>query len=277
MVLQGGCVRLKGERRSPVIVWPNEAALDLVSEPGKVRVLNRLSGETIELDKGVNLGGNSGDLTDETNIIDANPACPGPYFQMGNFGPLEPIEQSEIEGRATALQQERRLSRVEALRLAREERARDERFHELRARLLKEAPDSYAGLYPYQGRATIKFSHDPEAELRRLVPPDLLPFATAERAPRPLAELKAEKDRFLDQVERIGLSARAYEDIEHGRIVITAEDLRTLSRAAAAEQIEFPPGAVVQSQGAMPEGQFGDEHTQALNRRLESAPDWAKM
>ncbi|MDQ3482674.1 MAG: hypothetical protein M3448_04625, partial [Pseudomonadota bacterium] len=244
VVLEDGCLRLRGERHSPVIVWRNEAALDLVSEPGKVRILNRMSGESIEAGKRVSLGGNLGEVSD-TEIIDAHPSCPGPYFQMGNFGPLEPIEQAEIEGRAAVLQQERKLSSADALRFARGEKAREERFSELAERLLREAPESYAGLYPYQGRATIKFARDPQAELQRLVPADLRPFVKAERAPRPLASLKAQKERFLKQAERLGVAATAYEDIERGRVVISSADLLALSRAAAAGQIAIPAGAVI--------------------------------
>ncbi|HVL77702.1 MAG TPA: hypothetical protein VM346_00265 [Sphingomicrobium sp.] len=277
VVLEGGCLRLKGERQSRVIVWPNEAALDLVSQPGTVRIVNRMSGKSIEAGKRVDLGGNSGELAADTEIIDTDPACPGPYFRIGNFGPLEPIEQAEIEGLATAFQQQRNMPRAQALRLAREEKAREERFYELGQRLLREAPESYAGVYSYQGRATIKFSRDPQAEFRRLVPADLRPFAKAERVPRPLAALQAERKAFLDEVERLAISATAYEDIELGRIVIAADDLRLLARAAAAGQVSFPAGAAIQSSGAMPERAHSENGLETLNRRLEAVPDWAEM
>ncbi len=277
IVLEGGCLRIKGERRNPVIVWPNEAALDLVGQPGKVRIVNRRSGKGIEVGKGIELGGNSGELPDGVEIIDTDPACPGPYFMMGNFGPLEAIEQAEIEGRATAFQQQRNVSRAQALRLAREEKARDDRFVELGERLLREAPESYASIYPYQGRATIKFSRDPQAEVRRLVPADLRPFVKADRAPRPLAALRAERKIFLDHAESLGISAGANEDVDNGRIVINVEDPREIASTAAAGKISFPKGAVVLGQGWKPEGEYSQESLDVLNRRLEAVPDWDEM
>jgi hypothetical protein len=277
VVLEGGCLRLKGERHSPVILWPNEAALDLVSEAGKVRVLNRISGETIELDKRVNLGGNSRELVDETDIIDADRVCPGPYFALGNFSPLDRFEQSELEGRASALQQERRISRQAALRIAREEKARDKRFGQLSQELLAEAPETFAGLYPHQGRAVVKVAGSGEAELEELIPTDLRRHVRFERAPRPLAALKAQKNRFLDEVEQLGLKAGAYEDIEQGRITIAASDLPALSRAALAGQITIPTTAVIQNDGAVADGEFSEANLQAYNRRLESVPDWTEI
>jgi hypothetical protein len=277
VVLEDGCLRVKGERRNRVIVWPNEGALDLVSQPGKVRIVDRRSGKSIEVGRRVDFGGNSGELPPNLEIIDIDPACPGPYFMMGKFEPLEPIEQAEIEARARGIQYERKVSQAQALQLARDERAREDRFVELGQRLLREAPASYAGISPYQGRATIKFSRDPQGEIRRLVPADLRPFARAERAPRPLAALRAERKAVLDRAERLGISATANEDIEQGRIVIGVEELRPLARAAAAGKIKFPEGAVVLGQGWMPEGQYSQDGFELLNRRLEAVPDWAEM
>ena len=74
VVLEDSCLRIKGERRNPVIVWPNEAALDLVSEPGKVRIVDRMSGTSIEVGKPIDLGGNSGELREGAEIVDAEPA-----------------------------------------------------------------------------------------------------------------------------------------------------------------------------------------------------------
>lgn len=277
VVLEHGCLRIMGERSNRVIVWPNEAALDLISEPGKVRIVNRRSGKSIEVGKSISLGGNSGELSDHAEVIDTDPACPGPYFKMGNFDTLEAIEQAEVEGRATAFQQQRNISWAQALRLARDEKARENRFVELGERLLREAPASYAGISTYQGRATIKFSRDPQAEFRRLVPADLRPFTKAERAPRPLAALRAERQTFLDQAESLGISASANEDVENGRIVIGVEDLREIASAAAAGKISYPKGAVVLGQGWKPEGDYSQESLDVLNWRLEAVPDWAEM
>lgn len=277
VVLEDGCLRVVGERRNRVIVWPNEAALDLVSEPGKVRIVNRKSGRSIEIGKSIDLGGDSGELSNRVEVTHTDPVCPGPYFRMGNFDTLERIEQAEIEGRATAIQQERKVARPEALRLAREEKAREDRFMDLGKRLVREAPESYASIYPYQGRAAIKFSRDPQGELRRLVPADLRPFVKAERVPRPLAALQAERKAFLDQAESLGIAATANEDIENGRITIGVEDPREIASAAAAGEISFPEGAVVLGQGWKPEGEYSQESLDLFNRRLEAVPDWAEM
>jgi hypothetical protein len=196
---------------------------------------------------------------------------------MGNFGPLEAIEQAEIQGRARGIQYERKVSQAVALKLARDEKAREDRFLELGKRLLREAAESFAAMNAYQRRATIKFSRNPQAELRRLVPADLRPFVKAERAPRPLAALLAERKAFLDQAEAVGIAASANEDIENGRITIGVEDPREIAKAAAAGRISFPKGATVVGQGWKPEGEYSQESLDLFNRRLEAVPDWAEM
>lgn len=278
VVLENGCLRLSGERRNSVIVWPNEAALDL-TQPGKVRILNRISGKTVEVGNRIDLGGNSGKLAEDQEVVGADPACPGPYFAMGNFEPFDEaeIERRDLQGRAGAILQQRRVGEKEAFRLAWAEADRERRFRELSALLMKEAPESFAGIYPYQGRATFKFARDPQAELRRWVPADLRPFAKAERVPRPLAALKAEREAFLDDVERLGIKASAFEDIEHGRIVISSDELPALGRAASSGKVRIPASARVLGSGGLPEGQYSAEQMQAADRALEEVKDWEEM
>lgn len=278
VVLEDGCLRLKGERRSRVIVWPNEAALDL-TVPGKVRVINRETGKTIEVGKQVDLGGNSGELAEDPEVIGTNPACPGPYFSMGRFAPHDEAEVARlwVQGRATAIRQERGIGAEEALRLAKAEAERERRFNKLASSLLKKAPESFAGVYPYQGRATFKFARDPQAELRKWVPADLRPFAKAERVPRPLAALRAERKAFLDDVERLGIEASAQEDIENGRLVITSENLTELGRAVSAGEVRIPVSARAVGSRGLPEGHYSGEHTQAADRALKGVADWEEM
>lgn len=278
IIFEGGCLRLKGERHSPVIVWPNEAALDLVSRPGSIRILNRNSGESIDVGKRVRLGGNATELNNETDIVDAGPACPGPYYLIGNFGMMDEYDELGLKSRANELQREQQLSPEAALRRAKDEKARTERLLSLRDQLLRDAPQSFAEVTAWNGRATVKFaSLDPAAEARRFIPRDLQPFVKAERAPRPLAELKAEKNRLLNQFEALGIAGRAYEDIERGRLVVQADDLAALSKEALAGKVAFPEMAQIQSSGALPEGSYGGSHMEAANRVLEGVPDWDEM
>lgn len=276
VVLEGGCLRLAGERRRPVIVWNNEAALDLAA-PGRVRIIDRRTGVAIATDETVTLGGNSGPLDDESLVIDADPACPGPYYHVAGFGRYEPIVEGQIRSRANELAQAQGLTSAAALEQARAEHGRETRFMALGERLLREAPESFAAIWPYHGRATVKFARDPEAEARRLIPPDLLPFVTPQGAPRPLAALRAEKNRLLDQIEAAGLSGSASEDVDSGRILLQVEDLPALSRAALAGRVEFPASAQINTNGALPADSYSEAHLQAAHRALEAAPDFAEI
>ncbi len=275
VIFENGCLRLAGERRSPVIVWNNEAALDLASEPGRVRIVDRRTGVSITTDEIVTLGGNSGPLDDQSLAIDTDPACPGPYHLVAGFGRYEPIEQGFIQRRADALAEAQRLSPAAALAQAQAEHGRERRLRELADTLLRTAPESFVALWPHQGRATVKFARDPQGEARRLIPADLLPFVTAEPAPRPLAELRAEKNRMLDQLEAAGIAAEAHEDVDAGRVRLEVEDLPALSRAAMAGTVQIPASVQITTSGALPAGTYGEGHMQAANRALEAAPDFA--
>ena len=277
IVLEDGCLRLAGERKQPVIAWNNEAALDLVSEPGRVRILDRRTGVSIATGETITLGGNSGPLADEGLVVDADPACPGPYHLVAGFGRYERIEEGQIKGRASELQQALKISRAEALARARVEHDREMRFRELGETLLRTAPETFAALWTHQGRATVRFSRDPQGEAKRLIPPDLLPFVTAQAAPRPIAALRAEKHRVLDSLERAGIAATAGEDVDGGRVLLQVEDLVALSRTATAGKVGFPPSVQLMTNGALPAGTFGEANMQAANRALEAAPDFAEI
>lgn len=277
VILENGCLRLAGERRSPVIVWNNEAALDLAGEPGRVRIVDRRNGVSITTDEIVTLGGNSGPLEDESVAIDTDPACPGPYHLVAGFGRYEPIERSFIQRRAEQLAEAQRLPPAAALAQAQAEHGRERRFRELADTLLRTAPESFVAIWPHQGRATVKFARDPQGEARRLIPADLLPFVTADRAPRPLAELRAEKNRLLDRLEAAGIAAEAHEDVDGGRVLLQVEDLPALSRAAVAGTVELPASVQITTNGALPAGSHGEAHMQAANRALEAAPDFARI
>lgn len=277
VVLENGCLRLDEERRKRVIVWQNEAALDLRKSPDNVRIVDRDSGVSIAPGETVTFGGGSGPITDESMIVDANPACPGPYYLVAGFGRIEPIEESRIRSRTSELQQAGGLSAAGALAQARAERAREIRLAALGDALLQRAPDSYAGHWTYQGRATFRFARDPAGELRRLIPPDLQPFVTAEAAPRPLAELKADKNALLDQLEAQGIAATAYETVETGEVTLQAEDLPALSRAAVEGRVRFPRSVRITTNGAFPVGGYSEAKMQAANRALEAAPDFAAL
>lgn len=275
LVLEDGCLRLDEERHKRVIVWQHEAALDVQAD--RLRVLDRDSRISIAPGERIVLGGNSGPVTDETLVMDADPACPGPYYLVAGFSRIEPLEESQLQNRAGELRQSAGLSAAAALAMAHEERAREQRLSALGEALLERAPESYAGHWTYRGRATFRFAGDPQAEARRLVPSDLLAFVTAETAPRPLAALRADKNTLLDQLDMIGLAATAHETPETGEISLEVKDLPALSRAAVAGRVRFPASTHIVTDGATSIGGYSDATLQAANRALEAAPDFAAL
>jgi hypothetical protein len=260
ITLKNGCLRTTGDDETPsyVVVWPNEAALDLVSVKGKVQILNRMSGERVTVDERMILGGGAGLLGDDSLVIDTSPACPGPYYSMGNFGNYAKIEESELANRAAQLAQEKRLSQAAAMKLAREELAREKRFQAL-------------------GSATIKFSKDPAGEAKRLLPLDLLPFVTTEAGPAPLAVLKAARIKLAGELAAVGLKAALGVEAEQGRLNLQSEQLPAIGAAARAGKIKIPDFTVVQSNGGFPVGGYSADGMQAVNRAAEAVPDFAVL
>jgi hypothetical protein len=279
ITLKNGCLRTTGDDETPsyVIVWPNEAALDLVSVKGKVQILNRLSGERVTVDERMIFGGNAGLLGDDSLVIDTSPACPGPYYSMGNFGNYAKIEESQLANRAAELAQEKRLSRAAAMKLAREEVARVKRFQALASELQQRAPESFVSMSVGGGKATIKFSKDPAGEAKRLIPPDLLPFVTAEVGPVPLAVLKAARTKLARQLAAVGLKAALGVEADRGRINLQSEQLPEIGAAARAGKVQIPDFTVVQSNGGFPVGGYSAEGMQAANRAAEAVPDFAEL
>lgn len=273
VVLEGGCMRLGGERRSPVIVWPNESALDLSG--GKVRVLNRMNGKHVEIGRTIVLGGNARALDDARDVIDSDPPCPGPYYLMGNFEPYERFEEEDFRRRVEWLQRERKFTPEQALAEARAERDRARRFGELGRKLATAVPDIYAGMQTGDRGVTILVAGD-ESRTAALVPPDLEAYVRYQRVLRPVAALKAERDRLLDQIEAAGLKASVNENVLAGTLGLSTEDVAALSRAARAGRIQVPPSVEVSTNGTGPDG-YREEYWQRANRALESARDFAEI
>lgn len=279
ITLKDGCLRTTSTDETPsyVIAWPNEAALDLVSQKGKVQILNRMSGERVTVDERMIFGGGAGLMEDDSLAIDTSPACPGPYYSMGNFGDYAKIDQGQLSNRAGELAREKKIGMAAAMKQAREELAREKRFQGLAKDLAQRAPESFVSMSTWGGKATIKFSKDPPGEAKRLVPPELLPFVTAEAGPVPLAALKAARAKLAGQITAAGLKAAVGVEPDQGRLNLQSEQLPEIGAAARAGKVQFPDYTVVQSNGGFPVGGYSADGMQAANRAAEAVPDFAVL
>jgi len=277
-VLDNGCLRLVEDRRNLVIAWPNEARLDLSSEPGVVRIFDRRSGKSVRAGEKITLGGSSGAVGDEADVIDTNPVCAGPYVTLGSFRSYAEFEAEMLPRQAQDLAAREKISVREATRRILEGRQREQRFDELNARLLREAPDTYAGLLSYgDGKARMAFTRDPAGEVARLVPSDLQPHVTAELAPRTLAELTAVRDQLLDSMEALGLKGGASIDAQKGRVSLSVEDLQALSRASVEGRLTIPDLVQIQTSGANVTGGYSQAGMEAEDLRIEALPGFADL
>jgi hypothetical protein len=267
-----GCLRLERERHSPVIVWANEAALDL--SHGDVRIFNRATGQTVRPGETIILGGNSTALKDDADVIDENPACPGPYVLVPSPRPYAPFEAEMLARQAEELARNAQISLAEATRRLTEQRDREATLRAFGERLLREHPDAYAGIQTHEGKANLLVA---EGAPVPPIPAELAPFITVERRPRALAPLVAQRNRLLDQIEAAGLEASVSVDDDAGRLYLSTENIQALSQAAAAGKIAIPDDAQVITNGAGPAGSYGEYQMEAAHRVLESAPDFAEM
>lgn len=122
-----GCLRMRdGARRPRVVVWPNEAALDLSSQPGVVRVLYRSTGDSIRAGEKVAFTGPFFDLKSSDQLVAPTPACPGPYVVVGSFKSWADFEEEMVPREARELAAIERLPYEEAVRRVRERKARGE-------------------------------------------------------------------------------------------------------------------------------------------------------
>jgi hypothetical protein len=267
-----GCLRLESERHSPVIAWPNEAALDL--SHGDVRIFHRMQGNSIRPGETIILGGSSHMLKDDADVIDQDPACPGPYMHFTGFSSYAPFEAEMLKREAEEMARARKISIAQATRILNEQHAREAELRTFGARLLTEAPDAYAGIETGEGKANLLIA---EGAAVPPIPADLAPYITVERRPKPLAVLNAARNRLLDQIEAAGLDTSVGTDVENGRLYISTEDIQALSRAAAAGKVSIPEDAQVVTNGSMPAGAYGEHNMDAARRVLESAPDFAEI
>jgi hypothetical protein len=278
-VLEDGCLRLVGApgRRNRVIVWPNEAALDLVSEPGAIRVFDRMSGQSMRIGETMVLGGNSADLEGEKDVQDASPACPGPYTRLSGFGPYAEVEQGSLEREAQELAAREKIALAAARDRIRADKAREVRLRALGEQLLQTAPETFADISVWNGRATLGFTRDPVAELRRLVPADLQPFVKAELRPAPLARLRADEARINAEFEAAGPRGGAAIEAHNGRIAVSTEDVPALSRAVLGGKVRLPADSILVTSGQAGSGEYSEARMEAAHRRLEAAPDFAAV
>lgn len=271
--LRDGCLRLKGDRHDPVAVWPNEAALEVSGD--RIRVLNRATGESVNIGETIILGGNS-TAVEADDVIDENPACPGPYVLIANPRPYGPFQAEMWGRRVREYAQAEKVPLAEARRILEAQARREEALKTFGEQLRQERPELFGELTTYAGKATLRLAGEPPPGL---IPPDLAADITVERVPLPIATLEAARNALLDQIEAVGLKASAHSDVEAGRIVLQAEDIAALSRAAVAGKVAFPTTAPVHliTSGATPAGYFSEWNMEAAWKALEAAPDFADI
>ncbi|HEX5776052.1 MAG TPA: hypothetical protein VFX95_05170 [Caulobacteraceae bacterium] len=273
VVLEDGCLKLKDDRKNVMIVWPNEARLDF--SHGDVRIFHRMTGVSIRPGQKITLGGNSGPLKDEADIIDANPACPGPYALVTNFGDYAPIEARQYEQQIQEYATTHKVSLAEARRVLDAQGERNRQLRAFGSELQRAYPEIFGAMQVYGGEATLKLAGD----LPTAIPAEFAKDITIERVPRSLAALEAERDRLLDQIEALGLEGvSAGAEVDYGRVTLNVGDnILAVSEAVRAGRLTIPDDVQVMTNGAGPAGFFSEWNMEAAWKVLESAPDFAEI
>ena len=273
-VLEDGCLKMKGDRRNVTIVWPNEARLDL--SHGDVRIFHRMSGVTIRPGEKIILGGNSTALESDKDVIDASPACPGPYVLVTNFRPAAPFEAEMLERSIKERAAREKISEAQARRLIETEKAREARLRAVADRLKAERPDLFGEVQLFEGKARLLLAGDLPPGF---VPDDLASYVEVQRVPYPAAELDRVRDRVLYLIEALGLQgASAGSDIEFGRVTLNVGgNILAVAEAAQAGRLVIPDDVQIMTDGAGPAGHFSEWNMEAAWKALESATDFADI
>jgi hypothetical protein len=274
VVLEDGCLKLKGDRRNATIVWPNEARLDLSHRD--VRIFNRMSGVTIRPGEKIILGGNSGPLKTEADVIDASPACPSPYHLVTNFSPYAPLEAEMFDRQIETYAAAHKVSLAEARRVLEAQGERNRRLRVFGSDFQRAHPEIFGAMQVFGGKATLKLAGDLPAGA---IPAELVKDITIERVPRPLADLEVQRDRLLDQIEAAGLeNLSATAEVDFGRVMLNVNDnILKVAEAAHAGRLAIPDDVQVVTSGAGPAGYFSEWNMEAAWKVLESAPDFAEI
>ncbi|HAL07719.1 MAG TPA: hypothetical protein DCP26_10285 [Brevundimonas sp.] len=277
IVLEDGCLRLEGERRNLVILWPEQAALDLSTEPGAVRVFDRMSGAAIRAGETAVLGGASGPAGETEPAIDEDPACPGPYYRVTSASSYAEFEAARLEQDAERIARERNVSLAEARREVAARRSRDAQLRALAERLEQDHPDAFGEAWVIDGRAQVYLVPGRIAEPDALVPPDLRPFVVFDEARAAKAPLQAQVDRLVEAMEAAGLDAMATANPIQGRVTVNAPDIPALSAAVTRGDVVLPDHVALVGSGALPFGGYVEGAMEAEDRLNEAAPDLARM
>lgn len=270
VVLEDGCLKLKGERHNTMIVWPNEASLDL--SHGDVRIFHRMTGVSIRPGQTITLGGGSGPLADEADIMAFNPECPGPYMLVTNFGDYAPIEARQFEQQIQDYATTHKVTLAEARRVLERQGDRNRQLRALGSKLQRDHPEAFAGMEVFGGKATLKLSRDLPAPL----PAEFAGDVTIALVPRSAAELEAQRDRLFEQIEAAGLkNVGPSADVENGRLILNVgDDILKVAQAAREGRLVIPGDVQVMTNGAGPAGFFSEWNMEAAWKALESSPDF---
>lgn len=277
IVLESGCLKLERREGDMVVLWPHQAALDLSTEPGVVRILDRMSGASIRAGEMAVLGGASGPAGSAEMVIDEDPACPGPYYRITSASSYAEFEKERSEQDALRISRERGVGLGEARDEVTARQVRDSQLRDLARRLEKDFPEGFGEAWVIDGRAQIYMIPGTETDAEALVPAALAPFVVFNDARASKAALQAQVEALTRQFETAGLAASAAAEPVLGRVTVSAPDLPALSAAVTKDEIDLPPTAVIVGPGAMPYGGYSEAAMEAEDRLNEAAPNFARI
>jgi len=278
--LRGGCLWLHPEGEEPKIaIWERHEALDL-TDPARVAVMNRFSGEKVFAGTQVVLAGLQPNEVDPPTDIVGNEGCPGPYRVVRG---VEPYEQWAAARRENAiLGRERELgSRAVAEADYAADMARLTELQEWRSRVLAEHADVVAAIWIDEGQGTAHVYRTQSIAMDALVPVLLRGFVTDQVVPQGAAALEAVRADISAQLESAGVEAQVRISEIDGYVAVRPADLAALSEAGERGALQWPALVRIEPDWV---GPFFDpdvpgrrEDPEAIWYPLEVHPDFAAI
>jgi hypothetical protein len=276
--LVDGCLKVETKEGTRTAVWQASDALDL-SHPARVTVLDRLTGTRVAAGEEIVLMGLQPGEDRVPDQIVGTAGCPGPYRVVRGYQPRATWEARQRQERVLRRTNELRGSAA-ALADYQADQARLPALRRWRERMLAERGDVVTAIWIDDDNGTAHLFHTQGVTRQQLVPTELLPFVTAQQSGASQRLLEGARASLEAQLQQAGVKAELDVDPVEGVVHLRPADPRSLSVAAVAGRITFPPVVRVDFTGASP---LSDERTrmardpEAVWLRLEAAPDFAAI